>query len=1138
MRKLVALCGACLFFFLIFSMYLVLDQFGDDSSEDELFKKTQHASRMLGIMEKQVEKLEEKMAMSKSVINDVSERLDVKIDKRTYDEMRMEREDGNIHHPKALRVMNKHPVSQSKDMCHFSEAPSGQSATIKMLDVFDEIPFENPDGGAWKQGWDVQYSKDAFDKDKLLIFVVPHSHNDPGWIKTVTQYYQDQTKHILDNVVDALAENRRRKFIWAEISYFSMWWNEADEGRKRLAKKQIEYGQLEIVTGGWVMTDEANPHYYAMIDQLIEGHQWLEKHIGVKPKSGWAIDPFGHSPTMAYILKRSGFDGMLIQRTHYAIKRYLARQRNLEFMWRQNWDKGTSTDMFCHMMPFYSYDIPHTCGPDPKVCCQFDFRRLPGGGHFCPWMIAPVEIGDHNVAERATTLLDQYRKKSQLYKNNIVLAPLGDDFRYEVKFEADNQYRNYQLIMDYINSHPELKAKIQFGTLSDYFNAVWKRTGVKPGRKSKNQASLGGDFFTYADRDDHYWSGYYTSRSFYKNMDRVLESHHRAAEILFTLAKAHAKGSNALKFPASEFFPKLTQARRDLGLFQHHDGITGTAKDHVVIDYGDRMLNAIKSCQMIIEKSAQLLLTSAGNAFRDEDAFRFIESRDSQASLPTKKLIIISNQPSPILVFNSLSKARVQVVTLHVSEPLVEVEDEKGNIVDSQTSIIWNREQSPDSKKYELAFVAMTGPLGISTYSIKRSKRGSPASVEYINENPPEGTNPAFSVKKGKSEDIVVRNSYLQATFDPAIGLLRDATLVADKEQIKMEMTFMTYGTRNEMDKSGAYLFLPDGPANEISVSQTAMVVTRGKVFTEVLSQLRYTTVSSRIYHVDVDEAKAIDIRNLVDIRDSFNTELIMRIETGLKNVDREFFTDLNGFQIQRRKTLDKLPMQANFYPMPSTAFLQATNRRFTILSAQSNGVASLKEGQIEVVLDRRLFQDDNRGLGQGVTDNKVTPSNFLLVLEKFAKPRPQAVKPIPTAYPSQDVVALTQRLQHPQFLMTTVASNLDKSTYRTSFAGLHLSWPCDQFMLNLRTIEEGNDRETGSKAALLVHRIGYDCNFVHICESDKQKVTFAESFAPLNIKSLEETSLTLMHTRSTVNPRELIKVEPMEIKTYKISFM
>ena len=56
---------------------------------------------------------------------------------------------------------------------------------------------------------------------------------------------------------------------------------------------------------------------------------------------------------------------------------------------------------------------------------------------------------------------------------------------------------------------------------------------------------------------------------------------------------------------------------------------------------------------------------------------------------------------------------------------------------------------------------------------------------------------------------------------------------------------------------------------------------------------------------------------------------------------------------------------------------------RLTLVSKQPLGGSSLAPGQLEILMDRRLNQDDNRGVQQGVTDNHLTQHTFYLVLER-----------------------------------------------------------------------------------------------------------------------------------------------------------
>lgn len=73
-----------------------------------------------------------------------------------------------------------------------------------------------------------------------------------------------------------------------------------------------------------------------------------------------------------------------------------------------------------------------------------------------------------------------------------------------------------------------------------------------------------------------WWTGYFVQRPYTKIMERRLQNSLRSLDIAVMLSPKEAN------------LDEMTKARRQLTLFQHHDGITGTSKPHVMEDYENR----------------------------------------------------------------------------------------------------------------------------------------------------------------------------------------------------------------------------------------------------------------------------------------------------------------------------------------------------------------------------------------------------------------------------------------------------------------------------------------------------------------------------------------------------------------------
>ena len=137
--------------------------------------------------------------------------------------------------------------------------------------------------------------------------------------------------------------------------------------------------------------------------------------------------------------------------------------------------------------------------------------------------------------------------------------------------------------------------------------------------------------------------------------------------------------------------------------------------------------------------------------------------------------------------------------------------------------------------------------------------------------------------------------------------------------------------------------------------------VLEGSLFSEIQTITDAVVLIVRLYNSTSDLGKSLELELITEmdkLAHGNNAELFLRLSTDVRN-NLTFHTDSNGFQIVERRVSHALPMAANYYPATSMAFLQDDRTRLTLHLTQAHGVGSQRNGDLEVMIDRFLLQDD-----------------------------------------------------------------------------------------------------------------------------------------------------------------------------------
>ncbi|XP_050150893.1 probable alpha-mannosidase At5g13980 isoform X5 [Malus sylvestris] len=907
---------------------------------------------------------------------------------------------------------------------------------------------------------------------KLNVHLVPHTHDDVGWKKTVDQYYTGSNNSLQ--------------------VFFQRWWRDQTEATQNTVKQLVSSGQLELINGGMCMHDEAAAHYIDMIDQTTLGHRFIKQEFNVTPRIGWQIDPFGHSAVQAYLLGAEvGFDSLFFARIDYQDRAKRKNEKSLEVVWRGSKSLGSSAQVRVHI---FAGAFPENYGP-PTNDFYFEVDDL------SPIVQDDTDLSDYNVLERVNDFVSAAISQANITRTNHIMWTMGSDFKYQY---AHSWFLQMDKFIHYVNQDGRVNAL--YSTPSIYTDAKHATNEPWPIKT--------GDFFPYADKENIYWTGYFTSRPAIKGYVRMMSGYYLAARQLEFFKGMSKSGS------------KTDSLADALAIAQHHDAVSGTERQHVADDYAKRLSIGYNEAEKVIAESLSCMTEPKSRAgcenlltkFQQCPLLNISYCPPSEADLSTGKSLVI-------VVYNSLGWKRKDVIKIPVINANVAVRDSTGKEIESQLIPLLNASATirnyhvkaylgkslGETPYYWLAFSATVPPLGFSTYFISSATRKATTSEVYRSEA---GRNDTIEVGRGNLRLIYSGNEGQLTKY------MNSRSLV--KKRIKQSFSYYT-GDNGYVDlqAEGAYVFRPNGSYPIKSGGKVDhFTVLRGPLLDEV-----HHRINSWIYQVtrvykEKEHAEIEFIIGPIPIDNGVGKDIVSKITTGMKT-NKRFYTDSNGRDfIERirdyRKDWDlevNQPVAGNYYPINLGIYTKDNNTELSVLVDRSVGGSSIVDGQLELMLHRRLLSDDDKGIFEALNETVCIRDDCegLIIIGKYY------LRLDPLGEGAKWRRSFGQEIYSP-FLLAFTEQDEDSwtSSHVTTFSGMDPSYtlPDNVAIITLQELEDEK----------LLFRLA------HLYEIDEDKdlsvmasVELKKVFADKKIRKVTEMSLSANQERAEMEKKRLV---------------